>query len=151
MIFWWFFLDRCNRLRLSYRDHILYLSLCIHQIKMLSCDQNIGTGCCKSNTCCYRRWLPTNMVGFFNFSLFVLFIKTKQTFWNKVGLSIPVNLNTSKSKEGRNQCLKLNYRIMILKRFLVNNEKYGTPSKYNKKSNIYLQKPISTLAFCWIF
>ena len=38
----------------------------------------------------YRGWLPTDMDAFFNFSLFVLFIKTKQTFQNQAGLSIPV-------------------------------------------------------------
>ena len=39
--------------------------------------------------------------AFFNFGLFVLFIKTKQTFQNKNGLSIPLNLNASKEKRGK--------------------------------------------------
>ena len=51
-----------------------------------------------------RGWLPTDMDAFFNFSLFVLFIKTKQDFQNKTGLSIPVNLNAFKRKEGRSHC-----------------------------------------------
>ena len=41
---------------------------------------------------------------FFNLSLFVLFIKTKHTFQNRTGLSIPVNLNASKRKEERSHC-----------------------------------------------
>ena len=49
-----------------------------------------------------RSWLPTDMDAFFNFSFF-LFIKTKQTFQNKTGLSIPVKLNASKRKEGTNK------------------------------------------------
>ena len=40
--------------------------------------------------------------AFFNFSFF---IKTKQNFQNKTGLSIPVNLNASKRKEGKSHCL----------------------------------------------
>ena len=48
------------------------------------------------------------MDAFFNFSLFVLLMKTKQTFLNKTALSIPVNLNTSKRKEGKSHLLKLN-------------------------------------------
>ena len=53
----------------------------------------------------YRGWLPTDFDAFFNFSLFVKFIRTKQNFQNRTGLSIPVNLNASKRKEGKSQCL----------------------------------------------
>ena len=45
----------------------------------------------------YRRWLPTDMDVFFNFSFLVLFLKFLLfvVFLNKTGFSIPVYLNVS--------------------------------------------------------
>ena len=75
--------------------------------------------------------------AFFNFTLFVLFIKTKQYFQNKTGLSIPVNLNASKRKDGRSHCL---YFVNYIDGMMKKTKCYKTPSCLLDQRNTLLDK-----------
>ena len=58
-----------------------------------------------SFTITYRRWPPTDMDAFFSFSFLALLFVQQDNKLFKTGLSIPVNQNASKRKEGKSHCL----------------------------------------------